>query len=411
MTRTAIGIAAFSLMLSCLRLAVDDDQAWSCGDDGPCPEGRVCKGSPEGTCLRPDECREASHCDSGRVCNDERCEEALPPATPPRECWIDGDCDEGESCLDTRCSPCEPDEEVCNGVDDDCDREIDEDFEIGYLCVAQGDCAVGRYECSRFSDYLICSTDPGGSEDASSPEVCDGRDNDCNGLVDDLPSLVCCNTTINACVNGIPQSCPDPNTVSEICDGLDNDCDGLSDEDIPTTQCCAGVIATCVFGVQQLCPGPDAVADVCDGADNDCDGLIDEDPDQWASFGPGVATDLCNRTSWQSASSGAAFTYAEAEAYCAALLLDGYEDWSLPTLADYLAIVDCEPDTSCPGCSSHTRCEHLFHDDTTGFYWGKRESTLSPFVTLDFGNGEASTISFEETAAQTRAAARCVRYY
>ncbi len=45
------------------------------------------------------------------------------------------------------------------------------------------------------------------------PEVCDGTDNDCNGLIDDLPECRLC--------------------VPEICDGIDNNCNGIIDEGCP----------------------------------------------------------------------------------------------------------------------------------------------------------------------------------
>src|SRR5262245_61517180 len=70
-------------------------------------------------------------------------DDEAPPAPAAPECRIDGDCQEGESCLDGACRPCEPSAEVCNGVDDDCDREVDEDWQIGRSCLAQGQCGYG----------------------------------------------------------------------------------------------------------------------------------------------------------------------------------------------------------------------------------------------------------------------------
>jgi tetratricopeptide (TPR) repeat protein len=76
-------------------------------------------------------------------------------------------------------------------------------------------------------------------------EICDGRDNDIDGMTDEQ--------LLNAC-----GTCGDIPT--EICDEIDNDCDGLTDENV-SNRC-----GKC---------GPEP-QEVCDGRDNDCDGLSDE---------------------------------------------------------------------------------------------------------------------------------------
>jgi hypothetical protein len=68
-----------------------------------------------------------------------------------------------------------------------------------------------------------------------SGEACNGEDDDCNGVVDDLPKLSCgvgaCATRLPACFNGAPQVCVPLPPKQEVCNnGIDDDCNGLIDE-------------------------------------------------------------------------------------------------------------------------------------------------------------------------------------
>jgi len=76
--------------------------------------------------------------------------------------------------------------EVCNGLDDDCNGDVDDGLGVGDECAGrQGVCsqAAGTVEC--LNDVPVCSTDPGGTQAATTPEECNGLDDDCDGDTDE----------------------------------------------------------------------------------------------------------------------------------------------------------------------------------------------------------------------------------
>jgi hypothetical protein len=87
----------------------------------------------------------------------------------------------------TRCNAnaLQPGTELCNtGVDEDCDGNTDEGFgNLGTRCTAGvGACSVeGRYVCSDGNLATVCDAVPGRASD----EVCNGLDDDCDNAVDD----------------------------------------------------------------------------------------------------------------------------------------------------------------------------------------------------------------------------------
>ncbi len=215
--------------------------------------------------------------------------------------------------------------EACDGVDNDCDGDIDE--EAGTLFYLDGD---GDGFGLSDDTLLACSVPdgysaaPGDCDDADAgtnpgaTEICDDKDNDCDTEIDedtlnlfyaDADSdgygdatqyqLAC---TVPAGYVADSEDCDDTDAAAypgaaEVCDGIDNDCDGEVDEGLEAFYYVDGdgdgfgsasdVVSACeaphgYAGNPDDCDDSDAAinpdaAEVCDGVDNDCDGDVDED--------------------------------------------------------------------------------------------------------------------------------------
>ncbi len=205
----------------------------------------------------------------------------------------DGDCDDQDPTVHPEAS------EACDGVDDDCDGWIDEDFDVdgdGYPDADNSECA------SHWpADQLDCDDADGSTYPGAHEECGDGADNDCDGEVDEVADsdgdgvTNCdgdCDDSDAGVYPGAPETC---NDTDDDCDGSideglptdlyhpDVDGDGYGDPDgIPASDCgppegYAASADDCDDGDAMVNPGMDEVP--CDGIDNDCDPVTIDEPD------------------------------------------------------------------------------------------------------------------------------------
>jgi hypothetical protein len=130
--------------------------------------------------------------------------------------------------------------EACNGVDEDCDGEIDEGF-TDTDGDSQADCVDEDDDADTFLDIIDCGpTNPEVYPNAV--EQCDGVDNNCDTLVDEnfantdgdlAADCVDDDDDDDGDADGTDCAPLEPKQAHglvEQCDGLDNDCNGLTDE-------------------------------------------------------------------------------------------------------------------------------------------------------------------------------------
>ena len=143
-------------------------------------------------------------------------------------------CDNGAT-KDT-CTAGTPTTETCDNVDNDCDSITDEDLTRGTACGIGACGSTGTETCA--AGLWVGDTCKAGTPTI---ETCDNKDNDCDGTVDEsLTRTTRCglgvcssNTGKETCTAGIwgGNTCnPLAGAITEVCDDKDNDCDGKTDE-------------------------------------------------------------------------------------------------------------------------------------------------------------------------------------
>jgi hypothetical protein len=240
---------------------------------------------------------------------------------------LDDDCNDPlESANHEDCDDRNPDafpdaEEVCDGVDNDCDGQADEEGSTGETiwywdrdADGAGDPLAITMACDEPPGHSRVGTDcndhdrsvhPGATED------CDEEDNNCDGIVDNAIWYADADGDGYGDANVVAFECPEPEGYTDdatdcndgnarihpraaetTADGIDQDCDGgdvcWADEDLDgygsrstvtsTNLACTDsgestVHTDCDDDDSSIWPGAE---ELCDGLDNDCDGSADE---------------------------------------------------------------------------------------------------------------------------------------
>lgn len=215
---------------------------------------------------------------------------------------VDPDDDNDDDPDITDCDPLNPNVyhdalEACDNLDNDCNGKVDEGYsdqdEDGVAdCVdvdTDGDMDPDLSDCAPFDPKISSFT----------PEVCDGIDNNCNKQVDegfadfDLDGLANC-VDLDDDNDGDPDNsdCGPLNaavssSAVEKCNGMDDNCNGKVDEGYPNSD--DDGEADCIDNDDDNDGDPDIVdcspndpaifhgaPEVCDALDNDCNFLVDE---------------------------------------------------------------------------------------------------------------------------------------
>ena len=178
-----------------------------------------------------------------------------------------------------------------NAMDDDGDGAINDGCPVPTLPIAQNICHPGQKQCPALcsmsgNDFGICS----GEVKPLATDPCNGLDDDCDNKIDEDFTPADCSTNCGVgttqCVNGTVTCNSTPATDDTTCNNVDDDCDNKIDEDWICANpingmcpCGSGMVCDglekCVNGAV-VCQGSPLGVETCNCDDEDCDNMVDE---------------------------------------------------------------------------------------------------------------------------------------
>ena len=241
---------------------------------------------------------------------------------------ITGDCNDAVAAINPGAA------EVCDGIDNNCDNQIDEGVKSTFYKDADNDGysdGTTQQACTQPTGYKLASAlsaitgdcnDAVAAINPGAAEVCDGMDNNCNGTIDEGVKITfykdadndgysdgttqqaCTQPTSYKLASALTATTGDCNEAvaainpgaTEVCDGIDNNCNGTIDEGVKITfykdadNDSYGNVTITI----QACTAPEgyvtnstdcndanaainpAATELCDGVDNNCNGTVDE---------------------------------------------------------------------------------------------------------------------------------------